>query len=143
MTGLAVVFWWFQMRMLDGFAIVDQPASELLEVYVIVIAASVAFEIAIASILSPAGRGKIEKDERDLAIDRRASLNERIFVIAAVNILIWQALMEEVYGSRSLPKVDLSHLPTLFFALFVVLFGGEMVKRVSTIVLYRLQSAHG
>jgi len=141
MAGLVAVFWWFQMRMLDGVMIVDQPASELLEVYVIVIAASTAIEIAIASTLF--GSRKIEKDERDIAIDRRASLNERIFMIAAVNVLIWQALMEEVYGSRSLPKIDLLHLPTLFFALFAVLFGGEMVKRLSTITLYRLQAAHG
>ncbi len=141
LAGLCAVFWWFQMCMLDGWAIVDQPPSALFEIYIGVIAASIAMEIVIASMLG-ARRGKeaVEKDERDHAIDARASLNERLFVIAAVNVLIWQALWEGVMEGHLLPKVDLSHLPTLVFALFSILFGGEAVKRVSTIVLYRAQA---
>lgn len=143
LVALVAIFAWFQMRMLDGWTIVDQPASKLFGIYIVVIALSTFAEILIASISGGSGGRRIEKDERDLAIDARAGQNERIFIIVAVNVLIWQALMEGVYAGHILPKIDLTSLPTLFFFLFAILFGGEVVKRLSTLWLYRLQSASG
>ncbi len=144
LIGLCAVFWWFQMRMLAGWTIVDQQPGDLFEIYIGVIAASIALEIAIASILtSSAGGKKVEKDERDHAIDARASLNERVFMIIAINVVIWQALWEGVFEGHGLPKIDLTNLSSLIFALFAILFGGEAVKRISTIVLYRAQAARG
>jgi hypothetical protein len=140
---MVAVFGWFQMRMLDGLEIVDQAPSALLGVYFVVIAALTVIEIAVASILTAIGGGSAPKDERDIDIERRAGGVERLFVIAAVNVLIWQALMEGVFAGHDLPKIDLAHLPTLFFALFCVLFGGEIVRRTATIILYRSQAAHG
>jgi len=143
LLGMLAVFWWFQMRMLDGLDIVDQTPSALFGVYIVVLAATTAIEIALGSIFRGRGARPVLEDERDIAIDRQAGGVERIFIIAAVNVLIWQALMEGVFAGHNLPKIDLSHLPTLFFALFCVLFGGEMVRRATTIILYRAQSAHG
>lgn len=140
LAGLAAVFWWFQMRMLDGFTIVDQSAGALFEIYIVVIIASTLLEIVIASVLVARG-GSIEKDERDHAIEARASLNERLFMIGAINVAVWQALWEGLLEGHMLPKIDLLHLPTLFFVLFAILFAGEAVKRASTIWLYRAQAA--
>lgn len=141
LIGLFAVFWWYQMRMLDGLAIADQSAGRLFSVYIAVIIASTVIEIIIASLLAGTGGGRrVEKDERDRAIEARANSNERIFIIAAVNVLIWQALMEGVFAGHALPKIKLTDLPTLFFALFTVVFAGEAVKRISTIWLYRAQS---
>ena len=133
---LGAVFGWFQMRMLDGFAVVDQSPRKLLGVYIVVIAAMTIAEIVIAA-LSKGFGGKVRRDERDIAIEARANQNERLFIIAAVNILLWQALMEGAFAGHALPKIDLTSLPVLFFWLFAVLFAGEMVKRLSTIWLYR------
>jgi len=138
LIALCVVFWWFQMRMLDGLTIVDQPAGALFEIYFFVIAASVFLEIVIAAILTP-GR-TIAKDERDLAIEARANLNERLFMIGAINVVIWQALWEGLLDGHSLPRIDLTSLPTLIFVLFAILFAGEAVKRLSTIILHRAQA---
>lgn len=141
LIALCVVFWWFQMRMLDGMTIVDQPAGALFEIYLFVIAASVILEILIAAILAP---GKsIAKDERDLAIEAQANLNERLFMISAINVVIWQALWEGLLDGHALPRIDLTRLPTLIFVLFAILFAGEAVKRVSTIILYRAQAVRG
>ncbi len=135
---------WFQMRTMDGWTIVDQPASELLGIYIVVLVVSTIAGILIASAGAGLARGRrIEQDERDLAIAAKAGRNERYFIIAAVNVLIWQALMEGVFAGHALPKIDLQSLSTLFFCLFVVLFGGEIVRLVSTIWLYRVQSARG
>jgi hypothetical protein len=141
LAALGGVFWWFQMRMLDGFTIVDQPAGKLLGVYFTVIALSTFAEILIAAL--DARGGKVVKDERDHAIEARANQNERFFIIAAVNVLVWQALWEGAFAGHALPKIDLGSLPTLFFWLMTILYIGEMVKRISTITLYRLQSAGG
>jgi len=138
---LAAVFWWFQMRMLDGFTIVDQSAGRLLGVFFVVIAATTVAEILIA-IVGPDGR-KVAKDERDHAIEARAGQNERLFLIVAINVLIWQALWEGAIAGHVFPKIDLTRLPVLFFWLLTILFAGEMIKRISTIWLYRTQSAAG
>ena len=82
-AGLAAVYWWFQMRMLDGFQVVDQSAARLLGVFMVVIALSTLAEILIAML--GAGGGKVAKDERDFAIEARANQNERLFIIAAVS----------------------------------------------------------
>lgn len=144
LLALGAVYWWFQMRLLDGLAVVDQPASKLLWVYLVVIAAATIAEILIASSVRLASGGKsVEKDERDLAIEAMAGRNERYFIIAAVNVLIWQALWEGAMERHLLPHVDLTSLPTLFFALFTVLFAGEAVRLASILALYRLPFTRG
>ena len=141
LVALVAIFGWFQMRMLDGWTIVDQPASRLFWVYIVVITAATIAEGLIAGALSLLVRGQtIERDERDQAIEARANQNERIFIIVAVNVLIWQALWEGLLGAHSLPRLDITRLSALIFVLFALLFGGEMVKRVSTIWLYRAQT---
>ncbi len=141
LIALCVVFWWFQTRMLDGMTIVDQPAGALFEIYLIVIAASTFLELVIAAVVA---RGRsIEKDERDLAIEGRANLNERLFMIGAINVAVWQALWEGLLDGHKLPRIDLTSLPTLIFVLFAILFAGEAVKRLSTIILYRAQAVRG
>lgn len=144
LIGLAGVFWWFQMRMLDGVTIVDQPASKLFWIYLVVIAVATIVEILIASgVALVFGKKSAGKDERDHAIEARAGQFERYFIIVAINVLLWQALMEGLMDGHALPRIDLTSLPTLFFALFSVLFAGEMVRRIATLVFYRLQSARG
>lgn len=144
LVALVAIFAWFQMRMLDGWAIVDQSAPTLFGVYLFVIAAATIAEGVIAGLLwLLGGRHGIERDERDHAIEARANQNERIFIIAAVNVLIWQAIWEGMVGVYGLPRIDLTRLPALVFALFALLFGGELVKRVSTIWLYRVQTPRG
>ncbi len=142
LAALIAVFAWFQMRMMDGWTIVDQPAGELLWVYFVVIALSTVAELVIAG-LGSARASKVDRDERDFAIEARANQNERLFIIIGVNVLIWQALWEGAYEGHALPKIDLASLPVLFFFLFAILFGGLIVNRLSTIWLYRVQSERG
>ena len=109
LLGLGAVFFWFQMRLLDGWSVADQSASSLLGVYIVTLALATGVDIAISAFLAAQHKGRaIERDERDRAIEARANLNERIFLIAAVNVLIWQALMEGVFAGHALPKIDLA-----------------------------------
>ncbi len=138
LVGLGVAYWWFQMRLLgDGWTIADQSAGDLLYAYFVTIGLS-----SVAEIIINAGivRGKRLVDERDYAIDSRANQVERGFIIVAINVLVWQALWEGAMQGHIFPRIDLGHLPTLVFWLITVLFAGEGLKRLATILLYRLQA---
>lgn len=141
LVALVAVFWWFQMQMLDSGAIADQPATKLLKIYFTVFLVSTLAEVAISVILRVAGGGRIDRDERDHAIEARANQNERIFFLVVINVIIWQSIWDGVFADLPLPRVDLASLPSLVFVMFAILFAGEMVKRVSTIWLYRSQSS--
>lgn len=141
LIALAGVFWFFQMRMLtDGAMIVDQSSGALFRVYITTIALATISEIGIQAGLASLHRGKAATpDERDLAIQSRANQTERVFMIVAINVLVWQLLWEGMIPNHAMPRIDLTHAPTLMFILFAILFAGEAVKRISTLVLYRLQ----
>lgn len=144
LVSLGAIFVWFQTRMMDGWTIVDHGPSALLSIYVTVLVLSTLTETLIAAAgAGLGGKRRIAKDERDFAIDARANQNERLFIVAAVNVLVWQLLWEGVFPDFGPPWLDLASTPAIFFWLFAILFGGEIVKRISTVSLYRLQSAHG
>lgn len=140
LIALGAIYFWFQMRILDGWTVAEQSAQTLLWVYFVVIGLSTVAEIVIAATIS---RGKRLADERDRMIELMASQAERAFIIIAINALVWQALWEGALQGHRLPRIGLGHLPTLFFWLFTVLFAGEAVKRIATILHYRLQAGRG
>lgn len=138
LVALGAVFWFFQMRLTDGWSIPDQSAGRLFWAYCVTIGLSIVAEIIIASTLSLRGRGAgLEKDERDVAIELKANQAERVFIIVAINVIVFQLLAENAFSERALPRIDLTRPEVLFFALFTALFAGEFVKRIATIWLYR------
>ena len=140
LAALAAIYWYFQMRLLDGLVVVDQSAERLLFVYFVTLALSTLAAIGLSAIIF---RGRRSRDERDVAIEARAGQHERWFVIAAINVMIWHALWDSAFSGRAPAHVDLANLPTLFFWLFTILFAGEAVKLVTTIALYRAQAGRG
>jgi hypothetical protein len=144
LAALAAIFVWFQMRMMDGWAIVDHGPSTLLSIYLAVLVLTTLTETLIAATAAGlVGKRRIERDERDYAIEARANLNERVFMIIAVNGLVWQLMWEGVFPDLGPALFDLKSAASIFFWLFAILFGGEIVKRVSTVFLYRFGAARG
>lgn len=137
LIGLGAVFWWFSMRMLDGFAIIEQSPSKLFWVYLVTIGLSSIIAIAAGALTLG---GKSFEDERDRAIALRAGRNERFFIIVAINVVIWQALAQDVFAAPWAPRIDFYSPAGFFFVLFATLFGGELVRLASTLVLYRMQA---
>jgi hypothetical protein len=119
LIGLGAVFWWFSMRMLDGFAIVEQAPWKLFWVYIVTIVLSSIVAIAAGALTLGA---KSFEDERDRAIALRAGRNERFFIIAAINVVVWQALAQDAFAAPWAPRIDFYSPAGLFFTLFVVLF---------------------
>ncbi len=131
------IFWWFQMRMLDGWTVVDQPAGKLVGVYVIVVILAIIAETALVLFVAGA-RGGVKKDERDHRIEAKANGNAYFFICAAVNIIVFQLLADEAFAGHILPRIDLTSPATMFFALFAILFGAQFVKLASTLIYYRM-----
>jgi len=137
LIGLGAIFGFLTMRMTDGLAIVAASFADMFATYLAVIALSTALVIPVS--LLARGQG----DERDRAIESRGQRNERFFVLAAVNVLLWQAMWQGVQPGAGLPGLDLRDPSTLFFVLFAMLFVGEFVRLLTVLVLYRRQRGHG
>lgn len=124
-----------------GFTIVEQSAGDLLGTYVSLVVLAIVAESVIAGTLAALGaRAGVEKDERDYAIESRASLAAYWFVAAALNVIVIQVLAGAAFGGRMIPQLSVTQLTTMTgiaFALLVVLTMAEIVNRLALIWNYR------
>jgi hypothetical protein len=137
LIGSGLVWLFFEMRMLDGWQLADVSARHMLWTYVTVVVLMIVLHAVSAGIVAAQGRGDVQKDERDHAIEARADRIEGYVVLAAINVLIIQALAQTAYTGRSLARIELTSVPALVFALISVLFLGHIGKQVATIWSYR------
>lgn len=139
LIAMAAVFSFFQMRMLDGWSIPEQAAGKLFWAYGATIGLATIAEIIIALVLAAGDRAGVpEKDERDIAIELRASQVERWVLLVAVNVIVFQILADNAFENHIFPRYDLTRPEVLFFVLFTALFAGEIAKRIATLWLYRV-----
>lgn len=142
LVTLVAIYCWFQSQMVESWQIVDHAPSALFGIYIVVLALLALTEIVISAVGAGLdGKRRIERDERDYWIDARANQNERLFIIIGVNALVWQLLWEGILPEHGPALLNVTTAPAIFFWLFAILFGGEIVKRASTVFLYRLQAA--
>lgn len=137
LIALGAVYWYFQMRMLNGWIIVDTPPMKLLWLYITVVVLSIIAESIVAAIIANKKTGDIEKDERDHFIESRANRAEHIFLIAAINIFLFHIIADQAYANHIFPRTDLTNINAVVFILFTLLFVGEGIKRAFTIYYYR------
>ena len=137
LIATGAIYWFFQMRMLDGLEVLEQSADALFELYVTIVIVFIIAEATIAGVIAVRqGNHNIEKDERDLAIEARAERNAMLFLVVVINILIVQLLADKAYPGHVFPRFDFTDPATMFFILFSVLIGATLVQRISTLVLY-------
>jgi hypothetical protein len=121
-----------------GLTIVEQSAGKLLWTYVTLAVIAIVAESVIASVLAVrAGAGKVERDERDIAIEARANLTAYGFMAVALNVIVLHVLLNAAYGGHSLPQLNLTSVTGVAFALLFVLATAEIVKRLAVIWNYR------
>lgn len=121
-----------------GLTIVEQSAGRLLWTYVTLAVVAIVAETVIASVLAVRqGNEKVERDERDIAIEARANLTSYSFMAVALNVIVLHVLLNAAYGGHSLPQLNLTSLTGVAFALLFVLAAAEVVKRLAIIWNYR------
>lgn len=122
-----------------GLTLVEQSAGRLLWTYIALAVVAIIAESVVATILAVrAGKGNIEKDERDRAIEVRANLASYWFIAVALNVIVLHGLVNATYGKAMFVLMDLTSLTGIAFALLLVLTLAEIVKRIATIWNYRV-----
>ncbi|NWH08391.1 MAG: DUF2178 domain-containing protein [Alphaproteobacteria bacterium] len=136
-TGLIV--WFFAMRMMDGWQIVDVPPRHLFWTYVALIVATIVAETAIHSALAIMRKGeRVIHDERDKLIEDRADRNQHVVIIAVINVIVFHMIAEAAFPGYEFVSADLTRLPALVTFLLGTLYAGHIVKLISTILSYRM-----
>ncbi|NNC35997.1 MAG: hypothetical protein HKO02_00960 [Hyphomonadaceae bacterium] len=141
----AGIFWYFYQRMWDGFQIVQHSPGGLIEIFVGLIIFTIIAHAVIAGIFSVQrnkGAGELdfeprEKDERDIAIERKAEQYSHWFIYAAINVIIFHLLFENAYSPEYDPPFSVLGPSNMFFVLMGSLFVGDIIKRLSMILAYR------
>jgi hypothetical protein len=139
LVAAAAIWGYFAHRMLDGVQVVDQAPGRVLWAFAAVVVLFVVAEAAIAgwAAVRQRAEGGIAEDERDVAIAAEAGRWESAVVVSGVNILVLHAILDAAYAGHVLPRVDLTHMPTLVFAMISVLFIGHLTKLTVTALRYR------
>ncbi len=137
--GSGILIWLFLlMRFTEAGRIVDLPPADAVETYVQMIVLWI-----LASVVPAAFAAKhpqrMDKDERDRAIDALGDRWEGYVVVIAINAVIVHALARAVYTDRtpSVPMPDFGATTALILVLLTTLFLADAVKRVVVLWQYR------
>ncbi|MBL4618290.1 MAG: hypothetical protein JKY46_11405 [Robiginitomaculum sp.] len=138
------VFSIFLKSMLRNGGVEHLSGKELIELYILIIIASIVLHIVIAIVFSARAKTSgYESDERDLAIERKGARNGFWVVGTAINVIIFMFLMENGVSGYYVPVPGLSFLTPshMFFGLMSTMFLGDIVYRVTMVQAYRRDAA--
>ena len=86
-------------RLPGNFHINNHSAGELVGLYIWIIIASIIIHAIIASVFAMRGKAVgYERDERDIEIERKGARNAFWLVSIAINIIIFQLLLENSFA---------------------------------------------
>lgn len=115
-------------------------AAGLVGVYIWIIVATIIIHGVIASIFALRGRTSgLERDERDIEIERKGARNGFWLVSIAINIIIFQLLVENSLPDDYAPLFSVLSPSHMFFALMTTMFLGDIVYRATMVLAYRRQ----
>jgi uncharacterized membrane protein len=133
-----VIYWWFAQRMLDGWEVVDQSPGEIYAAAIGVVVATIIAYAVISGVLAATNRDKVTEDERDHAIDAKATRNELFAIVAAINVFVFHMLGQLTFGADWGGVADLTAPAAIAFYLFSALWLGEWVRLASVLWYSRL-----
>ena len=143
LIATGVVFLMFWGRMTDGFQVLNLRAEDLLGLYLRVIMTFIVLHIIIAVIFA-AKRGKeaqdgdvVERDERDMAIERKGSRTEFWVLAIIVQVVIFTLLFENAFPDGYTPPISVLSASGMFFVLMSGFFIADIAKRITMIIAYK------
>ncbi len=138
-----VVLFSFLNRITDGFALVEKSPGDLLGLYLRLIIVFIVLHIFVAVIMSiKSGANSkdgevIERDERDMAIERRGDRAGLWTLAAIVEVVIFMLLFENAYPGEYVPPISVLSASGMFFALMGAVLVADIIKRITMIRAYR------
>ncbi len=113
-------------------------AGELVGLYIWIIVATIIIHAVIASVFAMRVKdGGYERDERDIEIERKGARNGFWLVSIAINIVIFQLLVEHSLPSDYAPLFSVLNPSNMFFALMGTMFMGDILYRATMVLAYR------
>lgn len=131
------IFAYLASNMIDGWSIPDQEARHIWRTWLFVLGFGTAGEAALSMWATSMRKKGALEDERDEQIVAKADHLGLLVGFIAINVLIWQILLQSTYPTPAQWTLNVQHLPTLFFVLMVILFLCHGVKQVMVLVLSR------
>jgi hypothetical protein len=141
---LALLFLW--MRLTDGinvvgqsigFSVVEQSAARIFDTYLLVgLLAAIAL-LSVQGYFKSKGEPIEFRDERDLAIERRANQTAYWVGVFAVQIVIIHVLANEAFEKNSVATLDLTSATGIVLALATILLLQEIARNIAVLVLYK------
>jgi len=132
------IFAYLTANMLDGSTIPDQDARHIWRTWLMVLGLGTVGEVIVSLWANQMRKRGALEDERDALIIARADRLGLFVGFCAINLLIWQVLIQSTYSPTAHWTLNIQHLPTLFFVLISILFLCHGVKQVMILVLGRL-----
>ena len=110
-------------RLPTNLHINTHSSGELVGLYIWIIVATIIIHAVIASIFAMRVKGEgFERDERDIEIERKGARNGFWVVSIAINIVIFQLLVEQSLSSDYQPLFSVLSPNNMFFALMGTMF---------------------
>ncbi|GBF58547.1 hypothetical protein PbB2_02233 [Candidatus Phycosocius bacilliformis] len=132
------IFAYLVANMTHGWSIPDQAPRHLWRTWLVVLALATVGEYGVSTWAAwMRQRGALE-DERDQHIIARADRLGLLVGFGAINVLVWQILLQSTYPTPAAWTLNVQHLPTLFVVLMGVLFIAQVVKQLAILGLGRL-----
>ena len=121
----------------SGLNINTHSASEMVGLYIWIIIVTIILHAIISGIFAARAKSDgYEKDERDADIERRGARNGFWFVSIAINIIIFQLLVENSLSADYKPLFSVLSPSNLFFALMGTMFVGDIIYRATMVRAY-------
>lgn len=136
------VFVWFLNQTTYGswmnVDILNRPAGEIMQIFIGLIIVTVILHAIIASVFAVRQRQEnvLEKDERDIDIERKGAALGYGFLVLAINVIIVTQLLQYTLADYE-PPLSLIEPPHMFFALMCTAFIGDIIKNGVMVLAYR------
>lgn len=141
---LALLFLW--MRLTDGinvvgqsigFTVVEQPAERIFGTYLLLGLLAAIAQLSVWSYFKTKGEPIDFRDERDLAIERRANQIAYWVGVFAVQVVVIHVLANEAFKRVAIAMLDLTSATGIVLALATILLLQEIARNIAVLVLYK------
>lgn len=140
----AFALWYLQMKFMDGWQIVDLSGRGMLRVFIMVIVATIIAQVVLNTSMAAGGvvvAGSVDgsgEDEREKMIDARADRMSHWFLVAVVNIIAIQLILQEVYPWADTPRLSIISTTGVVFTLLALLYAADLVKSAAIVLQHRI-----
>jgi len=133
-----VVCVYFISRILGADGIMDFSPAALIWIYIKIVILFIVLEVGHVIYLLWRNKSKdITEDERDQLISGKAARNGFWMTLLGIEAFLFTMILQKMYPDARILNLPAETATDLTFSLFMVLFGGLLVKYLSMLFYYR------